>query len=102
MDYGCLNTENVLLLTNSDVQNFQGGEGNQNMLKKNQTLDSQWPCFAAENQNGSTTGRYATGRFGLVLEKSSSFGKGKSITEDFVLKVIPIVCICNDSTHFSS
>ena len=66
LDYGHWNTKKSVSLTDSDVQNFLGGEGNQNKCEKkteNYVFSSFDNGISRRWERKSTTGRFATVHF---------------------------------------
>ena len=89
-DYGCQNSEKLILCKDIDLQTLLEGEENQTTKRKTESyvflgfgngISRSW-------ERKSTTKRFATGRFWPCTWKISC-----------ILKTRPIVCFCSDSTH---
>ena len=95
------NDEKSVSLTDSDVQTFLEGEGNQNTKGKTEryVISGFGNGISRGWERKSTIVRFATGRFWPCTWKTS-FGKDQfNNWEFFILKVRLIVCFFSDSTH---
>ena len=91
-DYSYKNIKKFVSRTDNDGHSFL--EGGKTKYKEKNEGSPGW-------ERQSRTGRLAPGLFDRVLKKISAVGKQIAIGWEFCkLKITPIVCFCDESTHF--
>ena len=104
-DYGCLNTEKSVSLTDIDFQSFVEAVEKPKYEEKTESYEFSYfdNGISRGRERISTTGRFATGRFWLCPWKTSSFGKDWLNNWEFcILKITPIVKFVVIQRIFSS